>query len=245
MLSTCEVTAELNSSKVIERFWRFSEGERESCYGRKKGGSFAGGEGIKIGGEEDWRGYEDVGKEYGGDIVADGERALGDQKNRGAERKGNMEKLRGEGKKSKDEFSGRWMTEERRGQEERRRIDGERSMMDLAASGEQGESDEEEMVYGRLDRRREEREGEKLDVGRGVREDRREVSSGRGGFVAVRRSPEKTARVHSVGGENYEEGREGQRNTQQRLSMEPVLEGERLARGVGRLEVMERARRKV
>lgn len=27
--------------------------------------------------------------------------------------------------------------------------------------------------------------------------------------------------------------------------MEPVLEGERLARGVGRLEVMERARRKV
>lgn len=134
------------------------------------------------------------------------------------------------------------MTEVRRGQEERRRIDGERSMMDLAASGEQGESDEEEMVYGRLDRRREEREGEKLDVERGVREDRREVSSGRGGFVAVRRSPEKTARVHSVGGKNYEEGREGQRNTQQRLSVKPVLEGERLARGIGKLE---RARRKV
>lgn len=39
-----------------------------------------------------------------------------------------------------------------------------------------------------------------MDVGRGVREDRGEVSSGRGGFVAVRRSPEKSARVHSVGG---------------------------------------------
>lgn len=78
-----------------------------------------------------------------------------------------------------------------------------------------------------------------------MREDRREVSSGRGGFVAVRRSPEKTARVHSVGVENYEQGREGRRNMQQRLSMEPVLEGERLARGVGKLEVMERARRRV
>lgn len=89
---------------------------------------------------------------------------------RGAERKGSMEKLRGEGKESKEEFPRKWMVEEQRGQEERR-IDGERSMMDFATGGEQGESDEEETMYERMNRRREEREGERVDDGRSVSEE--------------------------------------------------------------------------
>lgn len=89
---------------------------------------------------------------------------------RGAERKGSMEKLRGEGKESKEEFPGKWMVEEQREQEERR-INGKRSMMDFATGGEQGESDKEEMMYGRMNRRREERDGERVDDGRSVSEE--------------------------------------------------------------------------
>lgn len=53
---------------------------RESCYGRKKRGCFAGGEGVKVGGEEDWYGHEDVEKEYGGDSVSGWRKGLGGPK---------------------------------------------------------------------------------------------------------------------------------------------------------------------
>lgn len=151
-----------------------------------------------------------------------------------------MEKLRGEGKESKEEFPGKWMVEEQRGQEERR-IDGERSMMDFATDREQGESDEEEMMYGRMDRRREEREGERVDNGRSVSEE--------GGLVV-----EEAVLLLCGGARGRRPGcivsgrrtvREERRNAQQRLSVEPVLGNEWSAKGVGRLEAVERARRRV
>lgn len=70
-----------------------------------------------------------------------------------------------------------------------------------------------EEVNRRMERRGEKRDGERVMDGRSAREDRREVSSGRDGFVAVRRSPEKFNRGDQCRGEGKtveEEGRGGE-----------------------------------
>lgn len=53
----------------------------------------------------------------------------------------------------------------------------------------------------RIKRKVEKREGERVMDRRSAREDRRKVSSGRGGFVAMRRSPEKFSRGDQCQGE--------------------------------------------
>lgn len=77
-----------------------------------------------------------------------------------------------------------------------------------------------EEVNRRMERRGEKREGERVMDRRSAREDRREVSSGRGGFVAVRRSPEKFSRGDQCRGEGKtveEEGRGGEGCNERRV----------------------------
>lgn len=66
-----------------------------------------------------------------------------------------------------------------------------------------------EEVNRRMERRGEKREGERVMDGRSAREDRREISSGRGGFVAVRRSPEKFSRGDQCRGKGRRWRRKG------------------------------------